>query len=207
MNDENSLKEWKHNRPSRFKLALFLIVILAVSAAFLAYQCARTKQLLSEDQKHLIEITGQQLRSSRQLQQSNQLLAILLSDKTQKFALESSGTGKLGIQAYVNMRLGIAILGSDVPIPRAGHTYQLWGLSPREYWSNSYVGFLTPQSPWLFQPAPDGTVMYITDPPVGMESVVALFITEEPLTGSPKPDSQELYFGGEDLNKAVQAVH
>ena len=67
----------------------------------------------------------------------------------------------------------------QVPMPKAGRTYQLWLVTPTAKISAG-----------TFAPTPDGEVMMQATYALPKDSLAAVAVTDEPMGGSPEPTTQ-----------------
>ena len=111
------------------------------------------------------------------------VLAVVSSPETLPVSLGAATSPRL--HAYWNDDLGLVLAGSNMRIPSAGRTYQLW-VVPKEG---------NPVSVDIFRPAEDGGVLLIVTPSAVIGESAALAISEEPAGGSPQPTIQPEWVG------------
>lgn len=85
---------------------------------------------------------------------------------------------------FLNPRLGVLLIASNLPALPAGKTYEMWVIAKGG----------TPRPAGLFQSGPQGAAMHILTGPV--ESNATLAVTVEPESGSPAPTSNVLFSAG-----------
>ena len=85
---------------------------------------------------------------------------------------------------FLNPRLGVMLIASNLPALPAGKTYELWVIPKGG----------APRPAGLFQSGPQGTALHIL--PGAVDSNVTLAVTVEPESGSPAPTSAVLFAGG-----------
>ena len=85
---------------------------------------------------------------------------------------------------FLNPRLGVLLIASNLPALPAGKTYEMWVIPKGGM----------PRPAGLFQSGPQGTAMHILAGAV--EPNVTLAVTVEPGSGSPAPTSNVLFSGG-----------
>ena len=85
---------------------------------------------------------------------------------------------------FLNPRLGVLLIASNLPALPAGKAYELWVIPKGG----------APRPAGTFQSGPQGTAMHILNGAV--DSSVTLAVTVEPETGSPAPTSDILFSAG-----------
>jgi anti-sigma-K factor RskA len=85
---------------------------------------------------------------------------------------------------FLNPRMGVLLIASNLPTLPAGKTYEMWVIPKGG----------APRAAGLFQSGPQGTAMHILAGAV--DSNVTLAVTVEPEAGSPAPTSNILFAAG-----------
>lgn len=85
---------------------------------------------------------------------------------------------------FLNPRMGILLIASNLPALPAGKTYEMWVIPKGG----------APRPAGLFQSGPQGTALHILSGAV--DSKVTLAVTVEPERGSPAPTSSVLFTAG-----------
>ena len=85
---------------------------------------------------------------------------------------------------FLNPRMGVLLIASNLPALPAGKTYEMWAI-PKEG---------APQPAGLFQSGTQGTAVHILTG--ALDSNVTIAVTIEPESGSPAPTSSVLFAAG-----------
>jgi hypothetical protein len=182
-------------RVSRLTWELLIFGALLIVIGFL-YLMNRSKQeLFDVFAKTSLDRFEYDSKRDRDRLRDIRLTGILLSEETRKITLESSDRKTPHILAFVNMRLGIALVAPQIPQPAQHHTYQLWAFSRAQYTMNSDWGLFISKKEWLFAPEAGGNLLFLTGPPKEFHDVYAIAVTEEPEGGSSKPTRRDTWSG------------
>ncbi len=133
--------------------------------------------------ERLAELDRQHLELASENERLRQVLAIVSSPETVPVSLGAPTSPRL--HAYWNDDLGLVLAGSNMRLPSADRTYQLW-VVPKEG---------NPISVSIFRPSQDGDVLLIAAPSAEIGDSAALAISEEPAGGSPQPTTQPEWVG------------
>jgi anti-sigma-K factor RskA len=110
----------------------------------------------------------------------DRMLANLTGPQVAVMKLASTGpTAPSGMMFWDQRRDAWTFVAHDVPMPKAGRTYQLWLVTPTAKISAG-----------TFAPTPDGEVMMQATYALPKDSLAAVAVTDEPMGGSPAPTTQ-----------------
>jgi hypothetical protein len=208
MNSESAPRRkvpWYHISRLTWELLVFGALLIVIGVL---YMMNRSKQeLLNLFAKASIDLYADDSKRDKNRLRDLRLMAILLSEETQRIDLQSRDHKTEHIRAFVNMRLGIALVGSRIPQPGQNHTYQLWAFSRAQYTMNSDQGLFISKKEFLFTPDPTGELIFLTDRLTDFQDVFALSITEEPAGGSPRPTQQNTWSGDVRIGANKKPMH
>ena len=157
-------------------LAWGVAAVLLVGVFFFQRQSRELYERLAELDRQHRELASENERLRR-------VLVVVSSPETVPVSLGAPTSPRL--HAYWNDDLGLVLAGSNMRIPSADRTYQLW-VVPKEG---------NPISVDIFRPAEDGGVLLIATPSAEIGDSAALAISEEPAGGSPQPTTQPEWVG------------
>lgn len=146
--------------------ACMLVVALWVSVQ----ERQRTAEL-AQARQTIIQINSERDRLE-------QALAFLNQPETQQVNFGRDQPTPPRGKVFVNDRLGVLLIASNLPPVPAGKTYEMWVI-PK--------GGAAPRPAGLFQSTQQGTAMHILSGPVDVNSVGAVAVSVEPEAGSSEP--------------------
>lgn len=114
----------------------------------------------------------------------DQAFTFLNQPETRQVAFGQGQPSTPGGNFFLNPRLGVLLMASNLPALPAGKTYEMWVIPKGG----------TPRPAGLFQSGPQGTALNILSGAV--DSKVTLAVTVEPERGSPAPSSSILFTAG-----------
>lgn len=165
----------------------------AVAAALLfafynswdAYQLQRRVRATNQSASAAI---ARQHELQAQLAMAKREALIITDPSSMKFALPASAKDMPELQVRWHDKMGICIVGHNVPMPPSNRTLQLW-LIPKTPGAK-------PMPSMMWRPDPNGDFMLmVANPPEAIRDVKALAVTEEPAGGSPQPTSAPMWLG------------
>src|SRR5215467_1111429 len=169
----------------------FMWVAVAAVLLFTGYTSWQTAKL-----KDGIDRTNQQAQASiakreelqKQFDAARREAIILTDTSSVKIAMKAENRSLPKLEAVWHPRMGIVVLGENVPIPPKDRTLQLW-LIPKNHEAK-------PIPSMMVRPDAGGKfILLVENPPDGMESTKALAITEEPAGGSQTPTTKPIWVG------------
>jgi anti-sigma-K factor RskA len=115
--------------------------------------------------------------------------AIILTDPhSVKIPMSADDKSMPKLEAMWHAKMGIVVMGQDIPMPQGNRTLQLW-LIPKAPGAK-------PMPSMMVRPDAGGKFMLLVeDPPDAMEFTKALAITEEPEGGSQAPTTKPIWVG------------
>lgn len=115
--------------------------------------------------------------------------AIILTDPNSvKIQMAAGDKSMPKLEAMWHAKMGIVIMGQNVPMPQGSRTLQLW-LIPKAPGAK-------PMPSMMVRPDAGGKFMLLVEsPPDDMQSTKALAITEEPEGGSQAPTTKPIWVG------------
>ncbi|HEU4722042.1 MAG TPA: anti-sigma factor [Gemmatimonadaceae bacterium] len=161
--------------------AASVIAILGVGAFVKA---SRERDVLREALVSARAANGTQLAALDSLRAAvasrDRMLANLTGPQVAVMTLASTGpTAPTGMMFWDQRHDAWTFVAHQVPMPRAGRTYQLWLVTPTAKISAG-----------TFSPTPDGEVMMQATYALPKDSLAAVAVTDEPQGGSPEPTTQ-----------------
>ena len=163
-------------------------VILSLGLG-IAYQRTRSDNASLQAAHTQLEVDNQSLRTAYEqvasdLEAREALLATFLGPDVRAATLAATGRPP-SARLFWNTTTGSVVMAAfDLPPAAAGRIYQLWGI----------VGDLDPVSFGTFQTDPDGTAIFLSPVPEGIEFEVGA-VTDEPAGGSPQPTTAPFLVG------------
>ncbi len=154
-----------------------------------AYQRMRTDNTSLQLAHTQLEVDNQSLQAAydqvaSDLEAREALLATFLGPDVRTATLAATGQPP-SARLFWNTTTGSVVMAAfDLPPAPAGRIYQLWGI----------VGDLDPVSFGTFQTDPDGTAIFLSPVPEGIEFELGA-VTDEPAGGSPQPTTTPFLVG------------
>ena len=153
-------------------LGAFAAVLLLMVALWLSVQERRRANELAEARRQAIQISAERDRLT-------QALGIVNQPETRRASFGAGQTGQPRGNIFVNPRLGVLLIASDLPALPAGRMYEMWIIQEK----NS-----APRPAGLFQPAAEGGAMHLLTGAV--DSMYAVAVSIEPDSGSSAPTTK-----------------
>jgi hypothetical protein len=147
--------------------ACMLVVALWVSVQ----ERQRTTEL-AQARQQIIQISSERDRLE-------QAMAFLNQPETQQVNFGRDQPAPPRGKVFVNDRLGVLLIASNLPPPGAGKTYEMW-IIPKGAGA-------APRPAGLFQSTGQGTAMHILSGPVDPANLSAIAVSVEPEAGSSAP--------------------
>jgi anti-sigma factor RsiW len=111
------------------------------------------------------------------LRTREQMIANLIGPKVAVMTLTSTMPTAPTARMFWDQQHGAwTFVAHDIPMPKAGRTYQMWLVTPSAKISAG-----------TFMPSPGGEVMMQASYPMAKDSLAAVAVTEEPMGGSAQP--------------------
>jgi len=165
--------------------AVAAVLLFAFYNAWDAYQLRDRFRVANESASAAI---AHQQELQQQLALAKREAMILTDPASMKFTLPASEKNMPELEVKWHAKMGICIMGHNIPMPPANRTLQLW-LIPRTPGAK-------PMPSMMWRPDANGDFMLmVTNPPDQMNDVKALAVTEEPAGGSPQPTSTPMWLG------------
>jgi anti-sigma-K factor RskA len=164
------------------KAGLTWIAALAAAAAVIVALWLGTQNRATERELKESRTALQQMVSERD--RLDQALSFLNQPETRQVNFGAGKPAPPRGNFFLNPRLGVLLIASNLPALPAGRAYELWVIPKGG----------APRPSGTFQAGPRGTAIHILQAPV--DGAVTLAVTVEPDTGSPAPTSAILFSAG-----------
>jgi anti-sigma-K factor RskA len=160
---------------------LAITLYTAWDARNLQRELRDTNERAALELKHREQLEEQYLAARR--------AAMIFTDpKSVKIMLPPADKSMPALEVMWHDKLGLCVMGKDVPMPPENRTLQLW-LIPKAPGSKPMpAGVLRPDENGHF-------MMLVSAPPDDMPDTKELAVTEEPAGGSPQPTSTPMWAG------------
>ncbi len=164
------------------------VAALVLLSVFSWWNTRQLHRQIAETNRRADEV----LRSREELLQQRDALqrqaAILMSPASLKIMLMPEGKNMPTLEARWHEKLGLCVIGHQVPMPAKNHVLQLW-LIPKDPKAK-------PMPSITFWPEQNGKLAEVVmHPPEPMDDVKAIAVTEEPMGGSEQPTSTPMWVG------------
>jgi anti-sigma-K factor RskA len=135
-------------------------------------------------------VNGEQLAALDSLRTAvasrDRMLASLTGPQVAVMKLAAAGpTAPSGMMFWDQRHDAWTFVAHQMPMPKAGRTYQLWLVTPTAKISAG-----------TFMPRPDGEVMMQATYALPKDSLAAVAVTDEPMGGSPEPTTEPMMVAG-----------
>jgi len=164
------------------------VAALLFFAVYQTWELSRVRITIGKiNQETLTEIAKQQ-ELQRQYEAAHREAIILTDPDSVKIPMTTDDKSMPKLGAMWHAKMGIVVLGQNIPMPQGNRTLQLW-LIPKAQGAR-------PMPSMMVRPDAGGKFMLLVEnPPVAMESTKALAITEEPEGGSQAPTTKPIWVG------------
>lgn len=153
-------------------LAALAAACMLVVALWLSVQERSRAQELAQARHTLIQVSSQRDRLL-------QALSFLDDPSTMPVSFGKGQPAPPRGNVFVNSKLGVLLIASNLPPASAGKTYEMWVIAKGG----------APRPAGLFQSESGGTAMHILSGPLDAAALGAVAVTLEPEAGSPAPTS------------------
>ena len=163
-------------RPGWGWLGALAAACMLIVALWLSVQERRRENELADARKDLIQTTAQRDRLI-------QALSFLNTPDTRQVNFGEGAAQPPRGNVFINSRLGVLLIASNLPTLPAGRTYEMWVI---------YKGS-APRPAGQFAGAAQGaSAVHILAGPIDTQSLAVVAVTEEPGAGSPQPTSKPI---------------
>lgn len=144
---------------------------------------------IRESNERAAALLQQRQNAELQLAQAKREAMIMMDPSSVKIAPVGKNVQGMQLEAKWNPKLGIVVMGENIPMPSPHHVLQLWFI-PKDPKAKPMPSMMT----W---PDANGKfVLLVSNPPESMNATKAIAITEEPEGGSPWPTETPRWVGG-----------
>jgi anti-sigma-K factor RskA len=164
------------------------VVAIVGAGAFLG--ASRERDALRDALFAARAVNGEQLAALDSLRTAvasrDRMLASLTGPQVAVMKLAAAGpTAPSGMMFWDQRHDAWTFVAHQMPMPKAGRTYQLWLVTPTAKISAG-----------TFMPRPDGEVMMQATYALPKDSLAAVAVTDEPMGGSPEPTTEPMMVAG-----------
>jgi anti-sigma-K factor RskA len=164
------------------------VAALLLFAVYQTWELSRVRITIGKiNQETQTEIAKRQ-ELQKQYEAAQREAIILTDPHSVKIPMATDDKSMPKLAAMWHAKMGIVVIGQDIPMPQGNRTLQLW-LIPKAPGAK-------PMPSMLVRPDSGGKFMLLVEnPPDTLESTKALAITEEPEGGSLQPTTKPIWVG------------
>ncbi|MGB6670363.1 MAG: anti-sigma factor [Candidatus Acidiferrum sp.] len=181
-----------HAMPAKSAIPFWLwgaVAALLVFSIYSTWNMRRLQSEIRESNERAAALLQQRQNAELQLAQAKREAMIMMDPSSVKIAPVGKNVQGMQLEAKWNPKLGIVVMGENIPMPSPHHVLQLWFI-PKDPKAKPMPSMMT----W---PDANGKfVLLVSNPPESMNATKAIAITEEPEGGSPWPTETPRWVGG-----------
>jgi hypothetical protein len=159
-------------RPGWGWLGALAAACMLIVALWLSVQERRREDELADARRQLLQTVAQRDRLT-------EAIGFLNQPETRQVNFGQGAVQPPRGNVFVNSRLGVLLIASNLPPLPAGRAYEMWVI---------YKGG-APRPAGLFEGAAQGSALHILSGPIDTQALAVVAVTNEPEAGSPAPTS------------------
>ncbi|MGC2527485.1 MAG: anti-sigma factor [Candidatus Acidiferrum sp.] len=181
-----------HTLPAKSTIPFWLWAAVAALFVFSIYSSWTMRRLqteIRESNDRAATLIADRAKVEKQLAAAKREAMILMDPSSVKIVPAGKSALGMELEAKWNPKLGVVVMGENIPMPSPHHVLQLWFI-PKAPGAK-------PMPSMMMMPDANGKFMVlVANPPESMDATKAIAITEEPEGGSPWPTETPRWVGG-----------